>query len=82
MTLSVYPLPLLTSPHVENPWLEFVELQNRLTLITTGTSASAPKLSPNSAARILDGRGRITQIVNNYSRISFNLARHCLSWME
>ena len=28
--------------------------------------------APNATARILDGDGRIMDIVNNYSRISFN----------
>jgi len=38
--------------------------------------------APNSASRILDGDGRILQIVNNYSRISFNFGPTLLSWME
>ncbi len=38
--------------------------------------------APNSASRILDGDGRILQIVNNYSKISFNFGPTLLSWME
>ncbi len=34
-------------------------------------------LRPNLAARILDGEQRITRIVNNYSKISFNFGPHC-----
>ncbi|MCA9115063.1 MAG: DUF3536 domain-containing protein, partial [Planctomycetaceae bacterium] len=37
---------------------------------------------PNASARILDGEHRITQIVNNYARISFNFGPTLLAWME
>jgi len=36
----------------------------------------------NSASRILDEHHRITQVVNNYSRISFNFGPTLLAWME
>ncbi|MDI7269523.1 MAG: DUF3536 domain-containing protein, partial [Myxococcota bacterium] len=36
----------------------------------------------NAAARVLDARGRITAIVSNYERISFNVGPTLLSWME
>ncbi len=36
---------------------------------------------PNRAARILDGEKRITAIVNNYARISFNFGPTLLDWM-
>ena len=36
----------------------------------------------NGASRILDGQGRIAQIVNNYARISFNFGPTLLSWLE
>ena len=37
---------------------------------------------PNDSARIVDGEGFITEIVNNYSRISFNFGPTLLSWLE
>ena len=37
---------------------------------------------PNACARIMDGQNRIVDIVNNYSRISFNFGPTLLSWME
>jgi len=37
---------------------------------------------PNSRSRILDGDGFITDIVNNYSKMSFNFGPTLLSWME
>ena len=70
-------------PPRENPWLEAVELQDSAfpyhdwnERITTECYA------PNASARILDGDGRIVDIVNNYSRISFNFGPTLLSWME
>src|SRR5277367_6596859 len=37
---------------------------------------------PNAFARILDGRGRIEQIVNNYSGLSFNFGPTLIAWIE
>jgi alpha-amylase/alpha-mannosidase (GH57 family) len=38
--------------------------------------------APNATARILDAEGRIINIVDNYSRISFNFGPTLLAWME
>jgi len=38
--------------------------------------------SPNIASRILDSEKRIIDIINNYSKISFNFGPTLLSWME
>lgn len=38
--------------------------------------------APNTASRILNEKGAITDIVNNYSRISFNFGPTLLSWLE
>ncbi|HKL03844.1 MAG TPA: hypothetical protein VJ911_09220, partial [Cryomorphaceae bacterium] len=37
---------------------------------------------PNGVSRILSDDGRIVDIVNNYSRLSFNFGPTLLSWME
>jgi alpha-amylase/alpha-mannosidase (GH57 family) len=70
-------------PPRENPWLEAVERQESAypyhdwnERITTECYA------PNGASRILDERGYIRQIVNNYGRISFNFGPTLLSWMQ
>jgi alpha-amylase/alpha-mannosidase (GH57 family) len=70
-------------PPRDNPWLEVVEAQEsaypyhdwdeRITMECYG---------PNTASRILDGNFRIIDIVNNYSRISFNFGPTLLAWME
>ena len=43
---------------------------------------SAECYAPNTASRILDSKGIIRNIINNYSRISFNFGPTLLSWME
>ena len=70
-------------PPRENPWLELVELQDSAApyhdwnkKITTECYAT------NAQSRILDHQGRITQIVNNYSKISFNFGPTLLAWLE
>ncbi|MFB3917773.1 MAG: DUF3536 domain-containing protein [Terriglobales bacterium] len=70
-------------PPRENPWLEAVELQDSAyPYHDWNERITAECYAPNSASRILDDRGRIAQIVNNYSRISFNFGPTLLSWME
>jgi len=70
-------------PPRENPWLEEVELQDSAypyhdwnERITTECYAS------NAASRVMDGNGRIVNIVNNYAKISFNFGPTLLSWMQ
>lgn len=70
-------------PPRENPWLEFVELQeSAYPYHDWNERITAECYAPNSASRILDGNGRITRIVNNYSKISFNIGPTLFSWME
>ncbi|HSM85499.1 MAG TPA: DUF3536 domain-containing protein, partial [Candidatus Limnocylindrales bacterium] len=70
-------------PPRENPWLEAVERQDSAyPYHDWNERISAECYAPNGASRILDGAGRISQIVNNYSRISFNFGPTLLSWME
>ncbi|HET7872826.1 MAG TPA: glycoside hydrolase, partial [Terriglobales bacterium] len=70
-------------PPRENPWLETVELQeSAYPYHDWNERINAECYAPNGASRILDGEGKIQQIVNNYSRISFNFGPTLLSWME
>jgi alpha-amylase/alpha-mannosidase (GH57 family) len=70
-------------PPRENAWLEAVELQDSAyPYHDWNERVTAECYAPNSASRILDGEGRILQIVNNYSKISFNFGPTLLSWME
>lgn len=70
-------------PPRENAWLEVVETQ----------SSAAPWhdwnarinyecYAPNAAARILNSDDAIIDIINNYSRISYNFGPTLLSWLE
>ena len=70
-------------PPRENPWLEAIELQDSAyPYHDWNERINAECYAPNTAARTLDGSGRITAIVNNYARISFNFGPTLLSWME
>ncbi len=70
-------------PPRENPWLDEVEVQDSAyPYHDWNERVSAECYARNGAARIVDGNRKITDIVNNYSRISFNFGPTLLSWME
>jgi len=69
-------------PPRENPWLEEIELQESAYPFSNWNERiNAECYAPNTASRIFD-QERIIQIINNYSRISFNFGPTLLSWME
>lgn len=70
-------------PPRENPWLEAIEPQETAAPYHDWNERIAVECyAPNAWSRILDGDGRITEIVNNYARISFNFGPTLLAWME
>ncbi|HUS06824.1 MAG TPA: DUF3536 domain-containing protein [Bryobacteraceae bacterium] len=70
-------------PPRENPWLEAIELQDSAyPYHDWNERITAECYAPNGATRILDDAGRIDQIVNNYSHISFNFGPTVLSWAQ
>ena len=70
-------------PPRENPWLEEVEQQDSAyPYHDWNERITAECYAPNASSRILDGEGRIIDIVNNYSNISFNFGPTLLSWIE
>lgn len=70
-------------PPRENPWLNDVEVQDSAyPFHDWNERVTAECYSRNSAARILEENGRIEEIVNNYSRISFNFGPTLLHWMK
>ncbi|OGQ94258.1 MAG: glycoside hydrolase [Deltaproteobacteria bacterium RIFOXYD12_FULL_57_12] len=70
-------------PPRENPWLGEIELQDSAyPYHDWNEKIAAQCYAPNTASRILDEEQRIIEIVNNYSRISFNLGPTLLSWLE
>ncbi|OGU13230.1 MAG: glycoside hydrolase [Geobacteraceae bacterium GWC2_53_11] len=70
-------------PPRENPWLESIEIQDSAyPYHDWNERITAECYAPNTASRNLDSEGRITGIVSNYARISFNFGPTLLSWME
>ncbi|MDQ7783445.1 MAG: DUF3536 domain-containing protein [Desulfomonilaceae bacterium] len=70
-------------PPRENPWLEVVEVQDSAyPYHDWNDRITAECYAPNASSRILDDRGRIFRLVNNYARMSFNFGPTLLAWME
>jgi len=70
-------------PPRENPWLEEIELQDSAyPYHDWNERINAECYARNIASRILDKDGRIIDIVNNYSKISFDFGPTLLYWME
>jgi len=70
-------------PPRENPWLEVVETQDSAAPYHDWNErVCAECYATNGAARIVNGRNQIVSIVNNYSRISFNIGPTLLSWLK
>ncbi|HUF78957.1 MAG TPA: DUF3536 domain-containing protein [Thermoanaerobaculia bacterium] len=70
-------------PPRENPWLEAVEVQDSAyPYHDWNERVTAECYAPNAASRIFDEEGRITRIVNNYARMSFDFGPTLLAWME
>jgi len=70
-------------PPRENPWLEQIELQDSAyPYHDWNERITAECYAPNSASRILDFDNKIIDIINNYTRISFNFGPTLLLWLE
>lgn len=70
-------------PPRENPWLESIEVQDSAYPFRDWNERiNAECYSPNTAARIQSGDGKVIDIVNNYTKMSFNFGPTLFSWME
>ena len=70
-------------PPRENPWLESIEHQESAHPYHDWNERIAEECyKPNAHARILDERGWLRKIVNNYEYMSFNFGPTLLSWLE
>ena len=70
-------------PPRENPWIETIELQDSAYPYHDWNERIAAECyGPNATSRILDTEERIAEIINNYSKISFNFGPTLLAWME
>ncbi|MBW8038818.1 MAG: DUF3536 domain-containing protein [Planctomycetes bacterium] len=70
-------------PPRENPWLEDVELQDSAYPYHDWNEKITEECyRKNAASRILNRDKKIIDIVNNYSKISFNFGPTLLSWLQ
>lgn len=70
-------------PPRENPWLEEIEQQDpAYPYHDWNEKITEDCYAPNAASRILDPERRIIDVVDNYTRISFDFGPTLLSWME
>ena len=70
-------------PPRENPWLEDVEVEDSAAPHHDWNERiTAECYAPNAVSRILDGNERISELVNNYEKMSFNFGPTLLSWLE
>ncbi len=70
-------------PPRENPWFEFIETEESAYPFHDWNERIALECyRPNAHARTLDGKGKILEILNNYSSISFNFGPTLLPWLE
>ncbi|MGB2958342.1 MAG: DUF3536 domain-containing protein [Bacteroidota bacterium] len=70
-------------PPRENPWLEEVELQDSAyPYHDWNERITAECYAPNTASRIVDADAKILDLINNYSKISFNIGPTLCAWLE
>ena len=70
-------------PPRENPWTEEVAAEpSAAPFHDWNERITAEAYRPNGWARVVDDRGRITDIVDNYAHLSFNVGPTLLSWLE
>lgn len=70
-------------PPRENPWLEAIEFQDPARPYHDwNEKITAECYAPNAISRILDEKGRIALMVNNYTKINFNFGPTLLAWLE
>ncbi|HEX4004010.1 MAG TPA: DUF3536 domain-containing protein [Candidatus Acidoferrales bacterium] len=70
-------------PPRENPSLEAIELQDSAYPYHDWNERVCSECyAPNGSSRILNEKGEIEQIINNYAHMSFNFGPTLLSWIE
>lgn len=70
-------------PPRENAWLETIERQDSAAPFHDWNARIAAECyGPNAVARVLNDKGELVRLVNNYAHISFNFGPTLLSWMQ
>ena len=69
-------------PPRENPWILAIEPQDSAAPFENWNQRiNRECYAPNCQSRLLDSRGRIERLVNNYEYLSFNFGPTLLSWL-
>ncbi|PYM37096.1 MAG: glycoside hydrolase, partial [Candidatus Rokuibacteriota bacterium] len=69
-------------PPRENPWLEAVEIQDSAAPHHDWNERVTDECyAPNTAARRVDERNRVLDVVNNFEKISFNVGPTLFAWL-
>ena len=69
-------------PPRENPWTNTIETQpSARPFPNWNERIHLECYRPNAYARVIDTRGRVERIVNNYANISFNFGPTLISWL-
>jgi alpha-amylase/alpha-mannosidase (GH57 family) len=70
-------------PPRENPWTGEVEREaSARPFHDWNERVTAECYAPNAASPLMDGNGTFTELVNNYSRMSFDFGPTLLRWLE
>jgi len=70
-------------PPRENPWTEEVSVEpSAAPFHDWNARITAESYRPNGWARVLDERGRVAEIVDNYEHLSYNVGPTLLSWLR
>ncbi|MEZ4362608.1 MAG: DUF3536 domain-containing protein [Kofleriaceae bacterium] len=70
-------------PPRDNPWLDEIEPQPSAAPYRDWNERITEECyRPNSAARVLDGEGKISEIIDNYQRMSFNFGPTLLEYLS
>ena len=70
-------------PPRENAWLEEIEIQDSAAPYHDWNARiTAECYGPNALARVLNAKGELTDLVDNYAHMSFNFGPTLLSWMQ
>src|SRR5438874_2795073 len=70
-------------PPRENPWTEEIAAEpSAAPFHDWNERVTAECYRPNGWARVFDEHGRVTDIVNNYAHLSFNVGPTLMSWLE
>ncbi len=70
-------------PPRENPWTETIELQSSAHPFHDWNDRILIQCyQPNAMARVVDAKGKVLEIVNNFRLLSFNIGPTLMLWLE